>query len=56
MELELKWLARRRQKGREKEGAGVISTRAREIARSALNFSDLELDEFFSDIEVSRGV
>jgi len=34
----------------------VISTRAREIARSALNFSDLELDEFFSDIEVSQGI
>ena len=30
----------------------MISTRAREIARSALNLSDLELDEFFSDIEV----
>ena len=31
----------------------MISTRAREIARSALNLSDLELDEFFSDIEVN---
>ena len=27
----------------------MISTRAREIAHSALNLSDLELDEFFSD-------
>ena len=27
----------------------MVSTRAREIAHSALNLSGLELDEFFSD-------
>ena len=40
--------SKKQQRGK-KDGVGVISTRAREIARSALNLSDLELDEFFSD-------
>ena len=51
-ELELQQFSKKQQKGKEKECVGVISTRAREIARSALNLSDFELDEFFSDIEV----
>ena len=52
-ELELQQFSKKQQKGKERECVGVISTRAREIARNALNLSDLELDDFFSDIEVT---
>ena len=54
MELEQQRLARKEQqlylKG--KNGsmtAEAVSSRAREIARAALNLSDLELDDFFSE-------
>ena len=32
-------------------GDSVVAHRMKEIARTALNFSDFEVDEFFSDVE-----
>ncbi len=37
------------------QSEGAISSRARDIARSALNLSDNELDEFFSDSTAGGG-
>ena len=33
--------------------SSAVSLRVREIARSAFNFSDLDIDEFFSDVDAT---
>ena len=55
---ELKQRKRRHQKtpaecGNE-QSSSAVSLRVREIARSAFNFSELDIDAFFSDVDVTE--